>query len=409
MTLNSQAYQFKAALLIQLCKLVEYSKCLPFKWNSKLGTLTLTNIGSKSRKSLLFHCYVVYHTLQAVWWFNQQGKSITIEKLQAGIVTIGFIAYSCMMHAAISSRSETTLYLNGLLHFTKNSDDEMDKRKYESSLIGKLNVLFAFGIYFAAILSAPCVTYGFHWGEPCKASLTGYWILPECHGGMKSSWMNILIKQGLLLGNIAFLLFGAHGTIHVTAILQCLGTMILLDCLKIFCVRVSKNGSPQGSQDAYLVFRKIQVLGNLNNAIQQGVMSTGILIAAVIFHASSLTMIVLVTKESHWNEDSQLLTSFAFFILIAIVMLLAICVMYGCMSMLFIEYKLIFRELKRHEIKLLETGVFRRLKAWRAGFVKSCSPIQVKFGLNNFVEELTPLNAVNYALSLAVNMLLLKG
>jgi len=44
---------------------------------------------------------------------------------------------------------------------------------------------------------------------------------------------------------------------------------------------------------------------------------------------------------------------------------------------------------------------------WRQRFYRSCSTIKIKFGAINHLDELSPLNFINNALDLSVNMILL--
>lgn len=49
----------------------------------------------------------------------------------------------------------------------------------------------------------------------------------------------------------------------------------------------------------------------------------------------------------------------------------------------------------------------RKERKWSARFFMSCGVIKMKFGGNNFVEQLTPLNCLNHGLQIAVQITLL--
>lgn len=46
-------------------------------------------------------------------------------------------------------------------------------------------------------------------------------------------------------------------------------------------------------------------------------------------------------------------------------------------------------------------------RRWTRKFLKSCGAIKMKFGGNNFVDRLTPLNCISHSLQLSVQILLL--
>lgn len=49
----------------------------------------------------------------------------------------------------------------------------------------------------------------------------------------------------------------------------------------------------------------------------------------------------------------------------------------------------------------------RTERKWTEQFIKSCGAIKLKFGGNNFVEKLTPINCISHAFQIAVQIMLL--
>jgi len=55
---------------------------------------------------------------------------------------------------------------------------------------------------------------------------------------------------------------------------------------------------------------------------------------------------------------------------------------------------------------LSKSALNNRDRKWLKKFCKSCSPIKIRIGSNNFLEALTPLNCSNFAFNLSVQILL---
>lgn len=80
------------------------------------------------------------------------------------------------------------------------------------------------------------------------------------------------------------------------------------------------------------------------------------------------------------------------------------------MSLVYKESSGIFWKMRKgNGIQLVDRNILKRENKWWTNFLKSCAPIKVKFGENNFVEPLTPLNSINFSLGLVVQIFLVKG
>jgi len=86
--------------------------------------------------------------------------------------------------------------------------------------------------------------------------------------------------------------------------------------------------------------------------------------------------------------------------------------MHGCMVPIYVESKKILGKLKKEKV-ILNDGLSTRsqhleVKASQK-FYESCSPVRIKLGENNFLEEKTPLRCIDFAMGLTINFLLLIG
>jgi len=140
------------------------------------------------------------------------------------------------------------------------------------------------------------------------------------------------------------------------------------------------------------MYRHIQCLANLNNIIGQkfllGVVVTDTVAIAFCFLG------LLRLKLLHENIA-------VVFVIGALLLNSIICllVLSGGLVHVYIESKLVLCKLKRVHIYGFDGK-------WKARFLKSCPFIKTKIGANNFLEEQTPLNLIDVALQLTVEILL---
>lgn len=403
------AASLKLSLFVKLCKLVGSWGSLPFRWDSSLNSLApnLKLSGKcQSRICFVLNIFAVSQIVQSVEWFgNGRGSGSTMDNIQIGISLIEFVTVGVHMQALSNKSAEIILYVNGLLRFIKKFPRARCQKRI--TLIEGLNMFLASGMYLSGIIGTAGLVYALHWNNPCKASLLGYWLLPECSGlDVESTLIANLTKIFVLLGNHFIMCFGSLAITFVVGVLQCLGTMILVDCPKIFWMQMRQENEPRMLQNACIFYRQIQLLGNLNNLIQQRIMTTSMLINGIVCHAFCLTGAILTTKNYVGKQSTISLT---FFLTIAIDCLLMIIVMFGGLSNVFKESKISSYKMKQLSCDWKDKGVSRITQSWQIRFFWSCSPVKVKFGSTNFVEELTPLNAINFSLGLVVQLLLLKS
>jgi len=148
------------------------------------------------------------------------------------------------------------------------------------------------------------------------------------------------------------------------------------------------------------LYREIQVLGVLNNCILKT--STLVLTLIVIFLvASSITLFVKLDRSL---ENALAL---AFFLLVGIQSFIFLLICLGGMSGPYVESGKVIETFKR-EVLCTKTKPGFEYK-WLQRFVRSCAPVKVKIGENNFIERETPLKCVDVAFNITLNLLLLSA
>lgn len=178
-----------------------------------------------------------------------------------------------------------------------------------------------------------------------------------------------------------------------------------MDCIKTFWNRLKQEALQGRVQEGATLFRELQVLGNVNNCVQE-MMTTMVLVGATLCLAFSLVAAIILAEKA--TEGYQM--AVALFVLFVVCMLFVIFVVYGGMSGVHEKCRdIIEQNVNLLHCDLVAKGISKATRSWQKRFFISCSLIQVRFGANNFVEKLTPLNATNAALGLTVQLLLLSG
>lgn len=146
-----------------------------------------------------------------------------------------------------------------------------------------------------------------------------------------------------------------------------------------------------------VTYRHIQILVNLFNDIQQKVLVPSMIAGSVIGQGVSLAFLINTPSTSE---------SFPVLIVMAIVCVDTALLLIFCLrgfAEVHVESRGALRNIKS-TIMLLHG---RMQMKWMRRFLKSCGIIKMKFGSNNFVEMLTPLNCICQAAQVTVQILLL--
>lgn len=334
----------KARLLLFLCRSMGLHWNMPFKVSTRTQTLIP---GSVIHKKLLRRQCILYATLIITLLLqNMRGdstiNSTILEKFLTVFVVTAHTTFVVHLTALINKSEEIILYINGLLNFLQKFPVLVNMKR-STLLIEGVNVLFAVGVFFNVNATGVILIYLFHWVNPCKGSLIGYWLLVECSNGdsLETPWMQIIPKGGLLLGNHLLWNFGCSACIFVMTCILNVGILILIDCTKIFYWRYKEACNLDKASEAMLLCREIQILANLNNDIQQGAMITIILIDSILLLAVALVALINLMNMSHIDVLSCVLSG-----LLVVQTCIMILATFGGMSELHKESKKVSRGVK---------------------------------------------------------------
>lgn len=132
------------------------------------------------------------------------------------------------------------------------------------------------------------------------------------------------------------------------------------------------------------------------NEIQQKIPMSVIVVAGIL--AQSLSMTTLVKLP--WKSDNIL--SLILYAGVLINCILAMSVTLGGMAGILGQCENTLKNLHSHNTLTAS----RKEQRCRKIFYRSCMAIKVRFGSINFVDQLTPLNCINFANDMTLNLLL---
>lgn len=144
-------------------------------------------------------------------------------------------------------------------------------------------------------------------------------------------------------------------------------------------------------------YRYIQQVANLCNDIQQKIVISTLLSGAIVLLGVNLALLIRFTSGPG-NTSLIMITG-------------TTCVETGVFLIFSLHGMAEINHHSKSNLQRLKGRLFlitgRENRRWTQRFIKSCAAIKIKFGGNNFVERLTPLNCISHALQISVQILLL--
>lgn len=322
------------------------------------------------------------------------GQSIPFSsKILHWLVIVALITHNMHYQGSLENCSEIAQYLNGLLKYgDKMMPYWIDRRRH---LTENMNLLFCLGCAPSVIIVPVGYVFGLHWFNPYeKTSLVGYWLL----GKYDNLW-GMIIKLIIFFFNFWFWTVGSCAVAFCIGGVQALFTISLRDSIRTFW-NLESNFDKLSFYKRSVLYREVQVLSALQTEIQSGYPMT-ILIGVVPVLISAFLLVAIRSAEN--------LTLVLFSLYMATLCVIAVLFVVGGQAGVWTESERMFKDLGRLLVQRRVTGthITKEVK-WKERFWKSCrNLIRVKFGINNFVEEETPLNCLNCAISITVQLLLL--
>ncbi len=204
-------------------------------------------------------------------------------------------------------------------------------------------------------------------------------------------------KALILAGNVWVSIFVVHGGVFIIINVSIIGAMLTRESLHAFW-----EGSTR-SNNIYknvVVYRQFQILNTLSNLIQRNCLGL-LIVVGIIVMASCIGLLVGFFNGAE-NDTNIFLV--AALVILTVDGILCYLVYLGGLVLVYTDCK------RRLEFaKRLEWGCGSNAdRRWVKRFWKSCDVLKTRFGEDNYLEELTPLNCIDMVFNLAVQFLLLS-
>ncbi|CAL8126948.1 unnamed protein product [Orchesella dallaii] len=386
-------------------------------WDSELKRMTALDdetLNKRRRNSICFNIAAVLIMLQIV----VHGFVVPVEKLEVDIFIKILTAYVLIALPALMGfekvsnhrTSELSPFLTGL-YAVKIDGESIRQVPLNASPPHKMFMVFAWGLFLFFRAVPPMMIFGFHWKNPCRPIILAWWTLPECYSdGVNQPDKNIAVNIGIQLLKIPVLymsyLIYNHGYMCCNFGMVAMNILTILKLhqhLKILAKSIERNEIGTCFTHG-LAYRKMQLLTNLYNLIMQTAFLT--IVTAALF-CLSLSITVLVQTEL----SSKSVLAFVFFSWLGLESILFFTVgIGGPMVSMHVDSKQLLANFKRQHgnvQKSIGSTEQRLSKIWINKFYRSCSPIKIKLGESNFLEELTPLRCVDCSFDMTIQFLLL--
>lgn len=177
-------------------------------WNTKTKSLNLVKDFQTKRKFSKGKLYLFMAT-SIIFFLSGMYKVVTqtktenswIEAFVHGFDSIAMIWGISNVSVNLNKAEIICQYVSGLLRYQKQFGQETVQRTLkERTSLELLNLSFAYGATYLATFWMPLgITFGLHWSDPCKASITFHRLLPECRNKTTDTNAGGLISKTLVL------------------------------------------------------------------------------------------------------------------------------------------------------------------------------------------------------------------
>lgn len=176
------------------CRLVSCVHLIPIKFdsNSKIVSLRKKSGRASEWRRNIATFFVLLLSTQCIF----KEKESPAEGVLAWIGLSMMLAGQAYIAEVTSKSSEIVLLSNSLFQF-----DSLHPATAKPGSVSMRNIMdlaIVYGTFISAVGIPIIFVQGLHWMNPCKASLSGYWMIPECTG--------ISANPSLFYGVINFLL-----------------------------------------------------------------------------------------------------------------------------------------------------------------------------------------------------------
>lgn len=212
-------------------KLAHLHHSLSLKWDEKHSRVLLgspTENKNITQKGIIIRiCVIIFMGIGII--FSKKQSIFEVVILVYELVMLN--ACLTQMQAFNKHASEINQYINGHLSFPKpRSCLNVQMRRF--SFITLSGLLFAYSLFPLFVFLGLGCAYGLHLFNPCKTTLLGYWLLPECYNGHFNPFVNFVTKVIVFVTNHLIWSYTLSGIMIEIGVVILLGSMSFSDNLR---------------------------------------------------------------------------------------------------------------------------------------------------------------------------------
>lgn len=383
-----------------LCLVPSKLGVIPMEWQSQNVKLSLPDENRKyliSAETKLHIQYINFLVilLQGIFYFKRNPSDFS-DIVRYALVIMAMLIFCFIQKSCVRGANSQCLYINGIIKMSEGIGST--KRVYP--LKEKLDLLYGSLLAPNVFVIAPIFVYGLHWMSPCKPSLSGYMLIPECRDqviGISGKIINFGAKLVVFIFNHLSWMAGIHCAAYANGGILVLCVMSFHDFLLAFSKMVNSDEKVYKAGEFY---RQIQYLNILCNEVQASV-----LIVVIVFGgALELTVCSTAVCLVPWTKENLFWLMLFGLCMGNMIFLVLICA--GCMAESYVVSLDILSAQKKRMFISVKYGKEKYVK-WKDRFYWSCTPVTFKIGKVNFVDKFTALNLLAFAFGQTVNLLIM--
>lgn len=371
---------------------------IPCKWNLERNQLCTNYSVLENKHSIIcymFHCVIALmmtHCMISLHLYWGEYSSLRIVTIF--LSTVAMALFQGFIHWSRQEPNDTTKLINTLLTLTLNERNARSQKRSSWDYIG---MACSWSIFVTMRLLPIAFTYGLHWSDPNSPSILGGFLISR-FTQIQNTILGFVFKLGIFLVNQYIWAFGFSCMVLGIPGIQLVTILMLKDVVCSYRQQITTKRISYGRLNfniPILRYRELQLLGKSYNDVQtKGGMFTNLIVNEILVLTLSLTGFIReLTSKNEWDFVAVglfgMLTNNTMFLIIVAI---------GGMAELRRSSKSILNYSSRHAFQ----------DRWYKRFRKSCTPIKVTFGAANFIEDLTPLRCIDFAVQLSVELLLLR-
>lgn len=362
------------------------------------------NIRVLKYKCILHTSLVVLQLLQCLLsstnTFNREQSAF--DKIFGWLTFQILMTTSIFLHICRINGPIFESYLNNILSTSNNIANNTLNLGRLTSFKVKLKLLAIPIILFSGHVFGPTLVFGFHWKNQCKSSFVGYILLEECYSNVSVGSLDILTITRLWFAKIvAFILnicmwnLGGSCAGFVVTVCYIISPIIQQEFIQF--MRIQLNDI-ENVYSKLRIYRQIQILNTLYNETQKIALGA-MMICGTLGVSISLAFLVSSLNGGHSKANILVFTTYGMSICNCT---FALVIVLGGMVAVSFESEKYLKDVSKLELRQIS----REKRLWIRRHWRSCAKVKIYFGANNFLENLTPLRCLDWAVNLAVQILL---